>query len=45
MSELALFGGPPVRGEPYPEWPQLDASDVETVAEVVRSGRWGAAGP
>ena len=44
MSELALFGGPPVRGEPYPEWPQFDASDVETVAEVVRSGRWGRLG-
>ena len=41
MSELALFGGPKSRTEAYPEWPVWDERDVQAVAEVVRSGRWG----
>lgn len=41
MSELAIFGGPQTRSEPYPVWPVWDESDVQAVAEVVRSGRWG----
>jgi dTDP-4-amino-4,6-dideoxygalactose transaminase len=41
MAELAINGGPPVRSEPYPEWPKGDDDDVAAVTEVVRSGRWG----
>jgi dTDP-4-amino-4,6-dideoxygalactose transaminase len=41
MSELALFGGAPIRTEPYPEWPVHDERDVEAVTEVVKSGHWG----
>jgi len=41
MSELAILGGPRTRTEAYPEWPVWDERDVQAVAEVVRSGRWG----
>jgi dTDP-4-amino-4,6-dideoxygalactose transaminase len=44
MSELAILGGPPVRSEPFPEWPIVEEDDVQAVAEVVRSGRWGRLG-
>ncbi|MEL7351402.1 MAG: DegT/DnrJ/EryC1/StrS family aminotransferase [Cyanobacteria bacterium P01_A01_bin.116] len=42
-NNLAVFGGKPIRESPYPSWPVNDARDVEIVAEVVRSGRWGGA--
>lgn len=41
MAKLALFGGEPVRKEPYPEWPVHDERDVEAVTRVVKSGNWG----
>jgi dTDP-4-amino-4,6-dideoxygalactose transaminase len=41
MAELALHGGPPVRPQGYPEWPQHDERDVAAVAAAVRGGRWG----
>ena len=41
MSELAILGGPKLRTEEYPEWPVWDERDVQAVAEVIRSGRWG----
>jgi dTDP-4-amino-4,6-dideoxygalactose transaminase len=41
MAELAVRGGVPVRPLGYPEWPVVDERDVEAVARVVRSGRWG----
>lgn len=41
MSELALFGGPRTRTEPYPAWPVWDQRDIDAVTEVIRSGRWG----
>ena len=41
MSELAIAGGTPVRGAPYPPWPHVEDRDVDAVAEVVRSGVWG----
>lgn len=41
MSELAILGGPKTRTEPYPAWPVWDQRDVDAVAEVVQSGRWG----
>ncbi|HUV89552.1 MAG TPA: DegT/DnrJ/EryC1/StrS family aminotransferase [Anaerolineae bacterium] len=41
MSELAIFGGKPVRTEPYPDWPVYDERDVAAVTAVVKSGHWG----
>ena len=41
MSELAIAGGTPVRGAPYPPWPHVEDRDVDAVVEVVRSGMWG----
>jgi dTDP-4-amino-4,6-dideoxygalactose transaminase len=38
---LAIHGGTPRRTAPFPAWPVWDESDVEAVAAVVRSGRWG----
>ncbi|MGH3730941.1 MAG: DegT/DnrJ/EryC1/StrS family aminotransferase [Micromonosporaceae bacterium] len=40
---LALDGGTPVRTRPWPSWPPpLDAAQRRLLAEVVKSGRWGA---
>jgi len=41
MSALALFGGPPTRTQPYPDWPVYDQRDLEAVTNVIKSGRWG----
>ncbi len=41
MSELAILGGKPTRIEPYPEWPVHDERDIEALARVIQSGRWG----
>ena len=41
MSELAILGGSKTRTEPYPEWPVWDQRDIDTVTEVIKSGRWG----
>lgn len=41
MSELAILGGPKTRTDSYPDWPVWDDRDVQAVAGVVRSGRWG----
>jgi dTDP-4-amino-4,6-dideoxygalactose transaminase len=40
MSKLALFGGSPVRTEPFPRWPVFDQAEESAVLEVVRSGEW-----
>jgi dTDP-4-amino-4,6-dideoxygalactose transaminase len=40
-STLAIHGGTPVRTAPFQTWPRWDEADVEAVAAVVRSGRWG----
>src|SRR4030042_1791007 len=41
MSDLAALGGPPVRTEPYPDWPVYDERDIQAVTNVIKSGRWG----
>lgn len=41
MAELALFGGKPVRNEPYPAWPVYDERDIAAVTAVIQSGQWG----
>ena len=40
MSQLALFGGAPVRSRPFPAWPAFDASEERALLEVLSSGRW-----
>lgn len=42
-NDLALLGGTPTRSQPYPAWPVTDERDVEALATVARSGRWGGA--
>ena len=37
--KLAIDGGPPVRTEPFPAWPQFEADEIGAVAAVLRSGR------
>ena len=41
MSELAILGGLKTRTETYPDWPVWDQRDIDAVAEVIKSGRWG----
>lgn len=41
MAQLALLGGEPVRTETWPAWPVHDQRDIDAVAAVVASGRWG----
>ncbi len=41
MPALAIVGGTPVRGTPYPGWPDSDDAYEAAVLEVVRGGRWG----
>lgn len=36
----ALLGGSPVRKEPFPAWPVIDATDERAWMEVLRSGKW-----
>lgn len=39
-NELALYGGKKTIDKSFP-WPIYDDTDIEAVAEVVRSGKWG----
>lgn len=41
MTTLAILGGQKTRAEAYPMWPVFDESDVDAVAQALRSGRWG----
>jgi dTDP-4-amino-4,6-dideoxygalactose transaminase len=41
MSNLAVFGGEPIRTREYPSWPVFDERDVDAVSKTIRSGRWG----
>ncbi|MCP2261259.1 L-glutamine:scyllo-inosose aminotransferase [Streptoalloteichus tenebrarius] len=40
-SELALFGGTPVRTEPFPDGPRFRERDLERIREVLESGSLG----
>lgn len=37
---LALQGGTPHRAAPWPAWPVWDETELDAVADVIRSGRW-----
>ncbi len=41
MTQLAVFGGQPIRTEKYPQWPVFDDRDIEAVTNTIKSGRWG----
>lgn len=43
--ELALFGGEPLRTEPYPPWPALGPGDLEGVRAILESAAWGGGHP
>lgn len=43
MTKLAIFGGNPIRTEPYPKWPVFDQRDMDAVTQTIQSGRWGGA--
>ena len=38
--QLAVNGGEPVRRRDWPGWPEWDETDVQALADVVRSGEW-----
>jgi dTDP-4-amino-4,6-dideoxygalactose transaminase len=40
VANLALYGGPPVRSEAFPEWPTADVRERELLLEVLDSRRW-----
>ncbi|UBU11429.1 DegT/DnrJ/EryC1/StrS family aminotransferase [Nonomuraea gerenzanensis] len=43
MTTLALYGGTPVRTDPWPSWPPpMDDAQRALVTAVLESGRWGA---
>lgn len=41
MSKLALFGGTPVRTEPFSPWPQFDEREEKYLLSTLRSRKWG----
>lgn len=41
MARLAINGGTPVRSAPFPNWPVWGQEELNGLAEVVKSGRWG----
>ncbi|MBL8238296.1 MAG: DegT/DnrJ/EryC1/StrS family aminotransferase [Bryobacterales bacterium] len=40
MNQLALFGGQPVRTQPFPSWPVHGEREEALALEVLRSGQW-----
>lgn len=44
MANLAIKGGKPVRGRPFPKWPVFDGNETEALKKVVESGVWGVGG-
>ncbi|MDZ7374711.1 MAG: DegT/DnrJ/EryC1/StrS family aminotransferase [candidate division KSB1 bacterium] len=41
MAKLAIRGGEPIRTKPFPTWPVWGEEEIQNLAEVVRSGKWG----
>jgi len=44
-NKLALFGGPPVRVDPFPSWPIFDNREQELLLQAVKSRDWSFNGP
>jgi dTDP-4-amino-4,6-dideoxygalactose transaminase len=38
---LALLGGPPIRKDPWPRWPEHGPAELDALARVLESGTWG----
>jgi L-glutamine:scyllo-inosose aminotransferase len=38
---LALLGGPPVRSDPWPRWPEHGPAEIAALSRVLESGQWG----
>ncbi|MGI8746418.1 MAG: DegT/DnrJ/EryC1/StrS family aminotransferase [Bryobacteraceae bacterium] len=45
MQTLALFGGQPLRRDPFAAWPVFDDTERSGVMEVLESGSWGGYNP
>ncbi len=43
-SDLAVFGGPPVRHRPWPKWPLATPGTQRCLLEVLHSGKWAISG-
>ena len=41
MAKLALFGGTPIRTQPFPAWPVSGPEEERRLLGVLRSGQWG----
>lgn len=41
MSQLALYGGKPVRDRPFPQWPVSTERELELLKEVLAGQQWG----
>lgn len=41
MPDLAILGGPPVRTQPFPPWPQFGHPEEQLLLTALRSGQWG----
>ena len=41
MSDLALFGGSPIRANPFPSWPNQSKAIRESVIETLENATWG----
>ncbi|PYY04633.1 MAG: hypothetical protein DMG69_29515 [Acidobacteria bacterium] len=39
--ELALFGGNPIRTDPFPSWPSFGEEEESSLLQVLRNGSWG----
>jgi 3-amino-5-hydroxybenzoate synthase len=40
METLAIYGGKPAKGKPFPDWPICDQREREAVARVIQSRQW-----
>ena len=45
MSVPAIAGGKPVRGRPFPAWPEFDHRELEAVRKVIEGRSWGGYSP
>ena len=41
MSDIAIFGGKPLRAEPFPEWPRFTEIILDKVSYTLQNDTWG----
>ena len=44
-TNLAIYGGKPLRSRPWPQWPVVGKETERVLIEVLNSGRWAVSGP